>query len=414
MRRATTWGLVAAALGALSCSAEAPVEVAGPDETVEPASAVALQIEQAQRSLDRGADGRVAASALEAALLDPGISAEQRRQAVLALSRAHEASEQTESAIAVIEAEMAAHADDRAWDDGPFERRLRELLTGTASAPGIDIERDEAVAPFAHVVAESFTEDAAGTVKATFFMAGGDSSLSDELGTFNIRGALKKDREKACPLCDNQVRVSRWVRQGDWTIIAEQQHRFDDAFVVFYFDLSRNRIPERYEHHLPMPVADVVAELEQGRSFVLAAERPAAPPVLLIAAPRTAMLEDVERHLAGLEQLPTTLEYAEVSTKLRPDEIRSVVRRQWFPNARGCYERLLERDAQAQGKIIIRFAIVGDDGATEAVRLETDAPSFQDDEFLRCIEASAVKMRFPVTGQGKARTTVAYPVHFTP
>jgi Tfp pilus assembly protein PilF len=77
-----------------------------------PASSLAVQIERAERTLDRGTDARQARASLEAALQDPGIAPEERRQALLALSRALEAVGDREQAIAVVEQEIAARGND--------------------------------------------------------------------------------------------------------------------------------------------------------------------------------------------------------------------------------------------------------------------------------------------------------------
>jgi hypothetical protein len=375
-----------------------------------PASSLAVQIERAERTLDRGTDARQARASLEAALQDPGIAPEERRQALLALSRALEAVGDREQAIAVVEQEIAARGNDRAWESRPFDARLRKLLTGSESSPGPALNRAEGVAPFAHVVARYFPAAADGSIKASMYLAGGESRVSDELGTFNIRGAVRADKEKACPLCEVQVNVSKSVRQSDWLVIPQSQDKLDSALAVFYFDLGRNRIPARYERHLPMKVADIEAELERGKSFVVAKERPGAPPALLLAAPRTAMLDDVERHLASLDHLPIAVEMVDVSPALRPVEIQAVVRGTWFGEARRCYDALLARDAEAEGKLVLRFHIAAE-GAMHDLELETESTALRDPELLACVRHSLEATRFPASGK---ETTVAYPVVMTP
>jgi len=153
------------------------------------------------------------------------------------------------------------------------------------------------------------------------------------------------------------VRVSQSVRRSDWLLIPRSQDQFAGALTVFYFDLGEGRIPERYEAHLPMKVADIVAELEAGKSFVVAKERPGSPPALLLAAPRAVMLPQVEDHLAQLDALPTERVYVDVPQKLRPEEIRAVVRAQWYPHMRRCFDQLLAETPTATGKLTARFEI---------------------------------------------------------
>ena len=375
-----------------------------------PASSIGVQIERAERSLDRGGDAKQARDSMEAALQDPALGLEERRQALLALSRAHEKLGEREQAIALIEQEIAGHSEDRSWEAGPFEARLRKLLTGAEQSPGPAPIRPDEVAPFAHVLLHYFPATADGTVKAVTYMAGGESSVSEELGTFNIRGALRQEKEKACPLCDVQVNVNHWRHQSDWMIIPQSQDKFGSALTVFYFDLGRNRIPVRYEQHLPMKVAEIEALLEQGKSFVLAKERAGAPPVLLLAAPRTAMLDDVERYLSKLDHLPTTLETVDVPATLRPGEIQAVVRGAWRGEARHCYEALLSHDPKAGGKLVLAFH-VAPEGTLHDVEVETESPALKDDALRGGLRRAVETLRFPASA---GETTVRYPITMTP
>ena len=94
-----------------------------------------------------------------------------------------------------------------------------------------------------------------------------------------------------------------------------------------------------------------------GRRLACESRRTGSPPVLLLAAPRAAMLADVERDLSYLEALPLEPRYVDVAAKLRPQEIQRVVRNVWFPHIRSCYETLLSRVPDARGKLIADFVI---------------------------------------------------------
>lgn len=373
-------------------------------------SAIALQIEQAERTLDRGGDARVAAAALRAALDDPAASIDERRAAALGLSRAYEAAGDREQAVAVLEHELAAHGDDRGWDATAFQTRLRKLLTGKETADGLALEPVEPVAPFAHVLARYFTPDAQGVVHTSFFIAGGPTEVAERLGTFNLRGALRAEREKQCPLCDPKVDVSQSSRHSDWLLIPEAQDKLGSAVTWFYFDLGRNRIPARYERYLPMPVAEIEAELERGKSFVVAKERVGSPPSVLLAAPRTAMLEDVERYVAELERLPVEPGYVDAKVGLRSSEIQAVVRASFRPDIKGCYDALLETSPKAGGKVVLGFRVAGD-GTTRDVEVEAAEGLLEDAAFASCLGKAVTRMVFPATG---GDTTVRYPVAFSP
>ena len=141
MTRTQLLTVVATSLLVAACAVEAPDESSESPPVEQRVSAAGLQIEQAERQLDRGSDPRQALVQLRAALADPAVTGAERRSAVLALSRAHEAAGETDQAIAVIEAELADHADDRAWEGESFKRRLRALLTGAETAPGAAMQR---------------------------------------------------------------------------------------------------------------------------------------------------------------------------------------------------------------------------------------------------------------------------------
>jgi hypothetical protein len=193
-------------------------------------------------------------------------------------------------------------------------------------------------------------------------------------------------------------------------MIPVAEARFDEALLVFYFDLGMNRIPARYERHLPMKVADIEKELSENRSFVMGMEREGAPPVVLIAAPRTALLEDVEKHLAQLDELPTAPVFVDVERRLRPGEIQGVVRDDYFATARGCYETVLEDDKEANGRIKIRFQIA-EDGVPKDISVDTTEGNLQSEAFVACMHDGLAKVRFPASGN---QVTVSYPIVFSP
>jgi len=414
----TTSALAALALAAplaLGCAnalddTGAGEDSADPVATTAEVSVAALRVEQAERLLDRGREVAQAKTLLVEALGLPDITPEERAAALLALSRAHETLGDTEAAIQVLEDEIAANADKRDWPGHDFTKRLRQLLTGAETTPGLKTPSTEPVAPFARVLLDYFPPGADGAVQARMFLAGGDSAVSSNLGTFNLHGALRAKQEQDCPLCDLDVRVSQSVRRSDWLVIPRYQAEFAGALKVFYFDLGDGRIPARYEAHLPMKVEAIVAELEAGKSFVVAAERPGSPPAVLLAAPRAILFPKVEERLADLDRLPTEPVYVDVPLKLRPEEIRAVVRGQWYPHVRRCYEQLLTRSPHAGGKVKAHFEI-GAEGKIVSQELDTDDEVLRDEVFQTCVSDSLAKLVFPPTD---GRTTVGYPIQLTP
>jgi hypothetical protein len=116
---------------------------------------------------------------------------------------------------------------------------------------------------------------------------------------------------------------------------------------------------------------------------------------------------------------PSRAEAAAVPTseeaERRRDAIRSVVRKQYFPVARSCYEELLARQPEASGKVVLSFAIVGfgDAGVVDRVELE-DETTLDDAEFALCMRESMYTSVFEAPPPGMDETTVVYPVVLHP
>ncbi len=392
-----------------ACATEPSPETAIADDApAQQASSAALAIEQAERLLERGGDAAEAKRLLEQALADADTSVDERARAVLALSQAHEALGATEAAIALIE-EHIAHGDSDRWEGRAYRRRLRELLTGSPDSSDTEPHRRDPAPAFARFLGKYFPAGQEGRVDVTTFLVGGDESVTDEIGTYNVGAGLRAELEQRCPLCKYDANVHHSTHRGDWTMIPAQRERFDDALVVFYFDLEHDRIPERYSAVLPMAVKEIEAQLAAGKSFVVAKERAGSPPVLLLAAPRAAMLADVERDLSHLDALPLEPRYVDVAANLRPQEIQRVVRNVWFPHIRSCYETLLSRVPDARGKLIADFVIAGD-GTVK--RADISSQDLDDSELDDCLASTLRELRFPATGGEE--TTVKYPVVVTP
>lgn len=396
----------------LAACAQAPVETTGAPEDIalaEPVSALGLVIERAERMLDRGESAADARAMLVELLADPELTADERASATLALSRANEALGDHEAAIVVLEKEMARHSDDPSWSSKEFRERLRELVTGSPERQGIEPRKKIEAPPFARFLARYFPPSDDGAVTTTRFVIGGDGETSSEIGTFDVGAGIRAQREQDCPLCTDDIDVHSHRSGSDWLMIPMAEANFGDAMLVFYFDLGKNRIPARYERHLPMKVAEIERHLEAGKSFVMGAEREGAPPVVLIAAPRTALLEDVERHLAQLDRLPTEAAFVEVEQRLRSGEIQGVMRDEYFAAVRACYQTYLEHDPKASGAIAVRFEISAR-GQVQDVVVEKTAGGL-DDTFLGCAHDKLVEVRFPATNNS---VKVSYPIVFEP
>jgi hypothetical protein len=386
-----------------------------PEEPAAPAAprsqGTALQIERAGRSLDVGRDLAGARAALDQVLADPTITCDQRDEARLGLSRALEAGGDREGAIAAVEALLADHPDGARF---PLEEvaaaRLRKLVTGSEAEPPRHVEKPGPVSPFARVLARWFPAPTASKasvdVRLQFF--GGSEEASARIGTFAIGAALHDLRREACTFCDDHLSIQTDMgRSGSWVDIPRNRARLPGTLNVFYFDLGAGRIPARYDAELPLPSAEIAARLAKGDGLVAARERPGAPPVLLIAAPREVQLEQVEEALAAMKTLPTEPVAVPVVGARQPDEIQAVVRAS-FGAFRSCYEAVLRTSPTARGTAKMHF-VIRDDGAIEGVSAVTDGP-LRDAE--ACLVAAFKGLSFPAAVGGKV--TVTYPIAFSP
>jgi hypothetical protein len=394
----------------LVACAEAEPTSDEPSEAAPAVSGAALSIEQAERMLDRGEDAGEAKRLIEAVIASGSLTADQQSTASVALSRAHEALGETEPAIAVLEKALAGETDPHHPASLAVRDRLRALVTGSPDKPGPSFVPNDPAPEFARALSSYFRPNAEGQISARLFLVGGDDGVSEALGTFNVGAGRRAELDAECPLCDHKVNVHTSRSQGDWMLIPSNATQFANAFVAFYYDLQKNRIPARYEAFLPMTVQSIEAELNAGHSLIAATERPGAPPVVLLAAPRTAMLEDVEKALSGMSELPVEPQTIEVETKLRPKEIQAVVRGDFFKPARRCYEELSKRQPEARGKLNLWFEIDGE-GTVADHRVTVIEGTLDEAAFERCIDEAVAKLRFPAIG---ASTTVNYPVTMTP
>ncbi len=90
------------------------------------------------------------------------------------------------------------------------------------------------------------------------------------------------------------------------------------------------------------------------------------------------------------------------------------IREQYFPLARGCYERLLERDGQARGRI--RLAVVvapgeGKGGVVESVMIREGA-TLEDVATRSCLRDAMFRVKFDAPRVEDERRAVRFPFDF--
>lgn len=370
-----------------------------------------LSIEEATQKLDLGKQVKSASATLERIVADPKTSPGDHDRAALALSRAYEAEGKHEQAIRTVENLLATRHDDHHWAlKRAAAGQLRKLLTGKSKAPPPSFEPDQVVSPFARVLAPYFPVVANKRLTVKILLFGGSDATSARLGTFAIGDAARERRLERCPLCQADLERDISISRTSWTGIPAERDQLSDALDVFYFDLGADRIPNRYAKYLPMAEKDIVSHLENGDGLIAARTRKGAPPSILIAAPRRAELPDVEEALSKQTRLPEKPIVVKVSPKLRRGEIRGVMRAA-FAGLKKCYNELLERSPSAGGKVMLDFTI-GPDGSMRDNSIDAAHSSLQDSSFDRCILDVTGGFHFPATGKGK--TTVNYPITFSP
>ncbi|MEM6790329.1 MAG: hypothetical protein AAF715_22605 [Myxococcota bacterium] len=374
----------------------------------------ALDVELALRTLDREGDPQLALSHLESALDQGTLTPEERARAIVGISRVHEVQGQRALALEVVEAELERPRTGNERRSSSrhevLRERLRELLE--SDRPRLpSLVQDTDAAPFAIHLASYFAPAPDAGVSVAVHFIGGRREVSEALGTFDLASGYRAARERTCPLCNEHVSIqSSTSRTGDWASIPESRDDIANSVAVFYFDLERHRIPARYEALLPLSVGDIETQLATGRGFAVARRRENAPPIILIAAPRTVMLEEVEAALAEATELPLEPMTVTLSPSLRPREIKTVLRKGYFGAARACYEEVLDGRPGASGKASLRLEVDGDGGVVASdVTLEG---GLTDDAALRdCLQHPLPNLVFPATGD---TVVIRYPVTFSP
>jgi hypothetical protein len=100
---------------------------------------------------------------------------------------------------------------------------------------------------------------------------------------------------------------------------------------------------------------------------------------------------------------------------LSRDYIRKVVREDFFPMAKGCYEELLSRRDAAGGRLDVKFKIVGDErsgGIVDEVEVVNDG-GLADERLSTCIRESMLSVAFEPPPKG-GWVTVTYPIEMWP
>lgn len=388
---------------------EQDVEIERPEATR--ASDLRVRLEKARRSLDRG-EVKAAEPELES-LAELAEAGDDKNEVLLALSRAYEANGDLEGAVDAVESILIENAGRETYAaEDEAEKRLRFLLTGTEEqvAPRLPAKGD--LPPMTLALADLFDPAEDGTVLVDAHLFG--RPRNDHGGIYEIAEAKRFKLEQS----GTTAKVSQsMTTSGSWLglprAMAETKDDMPQAsrsLLIFYFDLQDNRVPSRYDEYLPIPSEEIVSALERGEGLVAAKKREGGKPVIVIAAPRKAQLEAVERAFGDMAEIPWSPVSVAVKPNLTPGEIQGVVRSN-FGAFRSCYESMLKRDKKAEGKVLLQFEI---DGQGDIVKNTIGEGSTLKDATLdTCMLAAVADLKFAASGLATT-TKVTYPIAFSP
>lgn len=362
-------------------------------------------LEQALADVDTGRDPARVRASLEAVVADPATSREDRSRADVALARLLGATDK-DRAVAVLE-------DAVSLGDSDAQNQLFTLLAGHAPPSPYRQHDDAPVAPIAQAFAHYFpaaTPDRKVSVDIVEFGPTRDSQTQEALGTFAISTVLRKNAVESCGVCD-EVKTNISTHRSHerlWSAIPQYAGgKLDQALVVLYVD-AETMVPERYASWLAAPLGDVTAALEHGQGLVAVKERPGAPPLVTIAAPREAQLVTVEAALAAMHELPKAPVPVKLASGLSKEEIRDAVQAR-FGAFRGCYRELLERQPRSSGTAQISYTVKNTGEVTDA-KVSLD-PGIEEPAHRACFEKVVATLRYPAwSSDPKDKTTVRYPI----
>lgn len=371
-----------------------------------------VRIEKSLRDLDRGGDAKAVKASLEAMLRETAISADDKAEASLALSRAFEALGDEESAIDTLETMLMSRQGERTSSIDAAEKRLRFLITGADKKDELALPPSEAPAPITSALADLFPADENGHVLVDVFAFG--RGRGDNHGIYEIAEAKRQKMEmdlggkisvgQSISSTDSWVGLPRAMGEAE-----SDMPQADRSLLVFYYDLSDLKVPSRYDDYLPMPSDDIAEVLERGEGLVMAKKRNGAKPTIVIAAPRRAQLDLVEEAFSKMTEVPWEAVSVPLEKKLRPREIQATVRAS-RSEMRACYEAALKNDKTLAGSVELEFVIEPDGTVGKhAIGAKSTLP---DPAVGKCLDEMVSKLSFPAFGGEKI--TVTYPLAFSP
>src|SRR5262249_388443 len=160
--------------------------------------------------------------------------------------------------------------------------------------------------------------------------------------------------------------------------------------VVLYVD-EETMPPERYSKWLAAPAADLHAAFSRGEGLLAVKERPGAPPLVTVAAPRVAQLLTVQADLAAMTELPKQPVTVTLHDALTKNEIQRGIRAH-FGAFWSCYESLLTHRPEARGSAHLSFTVEGS-GNVQDARVTLDG-TLDDPELRACFEKATRSIHY--------------------
>ncbi len=210
---------------------------------------------------------------------------------------------------------------------------------------------------------------------------------SDKHGTFEIAGALRQKAIEACGGCEDpktNINASRAV-ESSWTTIPRYASRLDRALVVVYVD-EGTILPDRYAQWLAIPAAEIKSAFARGEGFVAVKDRPGAPPVVTIAAPRASQFDTVESSFSLQKEL-SKQHVVPLPKGLSPEEVHAVIE----PRMKAIAACAVDKGDTRETSLAVTYQILGTGAVTE---LRVDGK--EDDPAARaCLDKALSGVRFP-------------------
>lgn len=359
-----------------------------PERSSAPANEMAgsgLALEEALADAESGRDLRKTQATLEGLLADTSLSKEDHVRVVTTLAKLLEGVDR-ERALRLNEEAIAA------GDEGA-EGRLFTLLTGQVAPSRWRHRDDSPIASVTFPLAKYFpaaTPERHVEIDIVTFGNSDYERASSELGTWAIGAALHQNATEACGFCD-EVKTSIHTHQSGerlWSAIPRYAARLEKALTVLYIT-RETMVPERYAKWLAAQRSEVEEAIERGDGLIAVKERPGAPPLVTIAAPRVAQLVTVEAKFAAMRELPKQPATIELKEELTHHELSDGMHRL---STGTCARELVKRQPAAAYQLEVGFTILGT-GDVINVGFKGKLPN--DTTFASCIERTITGAKFP-------------------